>query len=848
MTNLKINGVEYDLVDGFLFNKIKGEELKSGTITIPFSDKLNLSPFDFVEITDERFGTEYFLIDTWVETTVSFNPLKYNYDINLIDETIKLQKVVMPNLTITQPISKTKKTISKKLDDYYNVYVKPQYPELELDNITLGNINEDSPEEEFNRPNAFEVFNTLLAKINSTVKIINNKICAVRLDDYGEEIDESKLYYNNDTQTIKDYANRLDFQVANGIAERDNFSTLSGITLRGGDNDAVFSDDNMVIKLEKPIYDFDSIAGVYVYFRYNYKNGESKGKAIANITDYIVEKSVYDTFLTSTKAGRLDNDKDDNGNIINRYKRNALYYVRGQDTIEGLNYSEKIIIGDSWIALYNILCNVTLNTDKNTLPDFEEWEVKDNVFFKVEYKTNDSYRGNVEKENKYNATLIDNQTEPQIDSRNFGKVEQDKLNRLGNKNQIITATYMRDEKIPQLGDYIGRYVLAQTEIVYYKDYCLFKGYLYKDFVRKNMFYGLNSKKRSTQISTESVIRNDIVNYNLSFILNKQNDKDNCDSLKRYVLYPLMMSDNADVIINGYDYSEFPKYAFIKTLNTSNDNIIKDDGWILLNTSTYSSGKSNIIHFQFKDNFSAGIRLTGNVDIKSNIFDKTVGGRKQEYVKYVDDYGEFYSLYFTIYSNKRKDFARIEEGADILEDIKPIADSLPLLSNEQANYLSTNANNLFGEKVVLYKDNRETTAISINLNYKDSENVIIGSFAENTGIGYHYIVRAGVYICYSTKYEYETGDEYGLGEMITDGSVSIDYTDGTKWLDYQENNVYPENAELDCLKLYMRNVDTSEWKSWGIVEASTNRLILGVNKGKEKTIPTKIYLKVEEKPY
>ena len=86
-------------------------------------------------------------------------------------------------------------------------------------------------------------------------------------------------------------------------------------------------------------------------------------------------------------------------------------------------------------------------------------------------------------------------------------------------------------------------------------------------------------------------------------------------------------------------------------------------------------------------------------------------------------------------------------------------------------------------------------------------------------------------------------------MITDGSVSIDYTNGNKWLEYQENGtVVPEGTELDCLSLYINGVDTSNWKSWGIVEASTNKLILGVNRGLEKTIPTKIYLKCTKKDY
>lgn len=831
MISCKINGVTYSIADGFIFRDKYTEELDSGVITIPFSDKLDLSPFDFVELTDERFSTITLLIDTWTEDVVSFNPLKYTYNISLISETIKLQKVVMPNLGITQPINATQKSIYGKLKDYYDVYISKQYPELSISTkLSALTRKEICPENLFNRPTSFEVYNTLLGKVNSIVKVKNHEIDYIRLDQYGKPIDESKLYYVNDTQNIQEYANRLDIQVNNGISNRDNFSTINGITLRGGEGEAVMNDDNMAIVLDKPIYDFDTIAGVYVYFRYNYKNGESKGKSIANITDYIVEKSVYDTYLTSNTAGRIEGKN---------YKRNALYYVRGSNKIEGLNYNEKQLIGDSWIALYNILVNVTQNADPNVLPDFDESKIKENVFFKVEYKTSESYRTNVVKDNKYNATLIDNQTETQVDAENFGNVEQDKLNRLGNKTKIITATYMKDEIIPELGDYIGDYVLAEREIVYYDDYALFKGYLYKDYVRKNMFYGLNSRKRSTQIDTESVVRNDIVNYELSFELDKQEDN-TYNELKRYILYPLALSDNGYVFENEFVYNEFPKYCFIRTFNVNGDILVKDGGFICLTPSTYASGKSNIIHFQFQDNFSSGIRLT----------DKVTGGRKQEYVKYVDDYGEFETIGFSFYSNKRKDFARIEEGAAILETIKPIADNLPLLTLEQANYISQNSNYLFGvANLELWKDNRETTALSINLNYKDSKNVIIGSFAENTGIAYHYISRSGVYICYSTTDEYEVGDNYGLGEMVTDGSVSIYYTDFMAFLQNQEEGFpIPSGTEFDNLQLYLRDVDTSKWKSWGIVEASTNRLILGVNKGEENTIPTKIYLKCTRKDY
>lgn len=819
MTNLKINGIKYDLADGFIINKKYTEELDSATITIPFSDKLNLSPFDFVEIEDERFGLMCFVVDTWVETTVSFNPLKYNYDINLVSETIKLQKIVMPNLTITHPIGKTPKKIWQKLEEYYLTYIYPQYNELEFD-LSIYNLIEDCPEEEFNRPTAFEVFNTLLGKVNGVVRVHNHKIGFLRLDQYGDKIDESKLYYNNDTQTIKDYADRLDVQVSNGITEKKNFASLSGITVRGGEGQAVVNDDNMLILLEKPIYDLSEEADVYVYIPYKdtvENNKEITGIARLRITDRIVEKAVYDTYKVSSSQIEVSSTA----------KRNNLYYVRGQNTIEGLNYNESTILGFSTnSALYNIIdSELGIQIGSTATPNFTEAEMRKNVYFRLEYKTNESFRFVVEKDNDYNATLIDNQTETQVDILNFGKVEQDKLNRLGNKNQIITATYMKDEPIPKLGDYIGRYVLAQTEVVYYKDYALFKGYLYKDFVRKNMFYGLNSKKRSTQISTESVIRNDVFNIDVTFQLERYG----YDPLIRYILMPLGMSglQNHSVMM-GYDYYEYPKYCVFEIYDENYESIL--DYRVLVTPSSFVCGKSNVIQFQMMDNYSAGIRVA----------DAVTGGNKQEYVKYTNDYGEFKGFNAYIYSNKRKDLVENATTIEELQSYRELLNDLPMLKNENANKIS--ANFLFEIGKSLYKDNRETTAISININYKDSENVIVGNFAKYTGIGYRYnIAYTNIGIMYSTTDDYERGDEYGVGVM--DDTLYLDFTAGSYWLSSNGTT-----NSLDNLSLYIKDKDISNWKSWAIVEKDTGKLILGINKGKEAKIPTTIYLKQETKEY
>lgn len=831
MIKCKINGIQHEINDGFILKDKYSEVLDSGVITIPFSDKLDLSPFDFVEIEDDRFGKRCFLIDTWTEDVVSFSPLKYNYNISLISETIKLQKVVMPNLAITQRLDSYKKDIWDVLGKYNDMYVYPQYPELSFDeNFRQFTYKVDCPESLFNRPTAFEVYNTLLAKKNAVVKVNDNKIGYIRLDKYGKKIDESKLYYVTDTQSIEDYANRLDTQVNNGISGINNVSSITGITVRGGETDSVLSDDNMSIVLDKPIYDLNKI---YVSFVVEDDSG-AQNLMEFDITDYVVEKNVYDTYLASN-SGSTITDKN--------YKRNALYYVRGSNTIEGLSYSEKyLVVGTSYVAIYNILMSlcIKLGGDANyLLPDFDESEVKNSVSFRIEYKTSESYRMNVVKDNKYNATLIDNQTETQVDSNNFGKVEQDKLNRLGNKAKIITGTYYKDEIIPELGDYIDNYILAEREIIYYDDYALFKGYLYKDYVRKNMFYGLNSKKRSTQIETESVVRNDVVNYDLYFDLEKQQDLENFEDLKRYVLSPIILSNSVLVksVYSKGEYEEFPKYAFIKIKGSGGYDIVPNYGYILLTPSTYYSGKSNIIHFQFKDNFSAGMRLTDGVSISGS----STGGRKQEYVKYVDNYGEFKGIETFFYSNKMGSY-RVD---------RITANDLPLLSIESANVISQNSNRLFSTGYLeLWKDNREITAISVNLNYRDSENVIIGTFAENTGIAFHDVIRENIAICYSEDYEYEKGDQYGFGNIVEDGTVTIDSTNADSWIDSQIHNTWfsHDEHEVDNIKLNLKNIDTSNWKSWAIIDKETNELILGVNKGKENSIPTKIYLKCNKKAY
>lgn len=837
MSKLYVNGIEHPLADGVIVNDKLSEELDSSVVTIPLSEKLDLSPYDFVKIEGDMIGEKHFVTNTWTDTTASFSPMRYTYNTSCISETIKLQKIVCPNLAISQPIGKKQKTIKEKIEEYYEVYIKPQYPELVLSQELLD-LTEDvvCPENLFSRPTMFEVFNIILAKLRCVVRIVNHSITYLRTDKLGQPIDESKLFYVNETQNINEYANRLDTQVSNAVSERDNYATISGITLRGGD-EALLNDDNMRIMLDKPIYDINDISSVFVYFKAKDSNG-NEGKVKADISEFIVPKAVYDTYLTSNRIG-LIREKN--------YKRNALYFNEGGNEILGLTYNEKSLVGESWIALYNILLNKVELVGEGATLSFDEADVRKNVMFSVVYKTNDSFRFNTQKENKYNATLIDNQSEEQVDAQIFGLVEQDKLNRLGNRQKIITATYRKGERIPELSDYIGEYVLAEREIVYYDDYALFKGYLYKNYVRKNMFYGLNSKKRFNQIAQESVIRNDVDNYDITFQFEEY--ENNNKFLARYLLTPIAFSDYPNLVLEGKNYNEFPKYCTLIFFDENGNRTNNND--ILVTPSTYVVGKSNVIHFELKDNYSAGMNVNGeDLTIKEIIGQvsstkldvvKEIGGKAQNYVKYVDDYGEFKTLSYGIFTNFKDDFVEAMTGANAIDVYKPIADKFPEL--HASDYPLMKWHKIMNNEKVLYKDNRETTAMTINLNFKNNgEDIIIGSFPAYTGVAYHQNITPA-YICYSTEEEYIEGDTEGLGVMVTDDTVSIDYEDAVNWI----NDNTPYGPAFDKLSLYLEDVNTSNWKSWGIVTPN-NELLIGVNKGEKETIPTTIYMKIENKTY
>lgn len=499
-----INGTKYNVEDGVNLNDKATEELDTLTFRLTNTQYLQLEPFMDVVVYFKNNTTKSFIVNTWVDEVATFSGLK-NYTISCISETKKLERVALPNMTITQPLGLSDAN-KRKYDLYIErvmKYVKKVYPELLLDyNLKTKLSNVIAVEEQFNSPNSKEYFNSILEKITSIVKVENGAISCFDLSSKGNAIDESKVLFSNEAQTIEDYYSDIVTDVQ-GVQSEDSTVITELVGVRSPEN-AVVTYDNAVVQLS---HNINYLKEVIVWVRYKNESKTQGYRIYGNQYKFIKEKAEYDLLKTSNKL--VDTD-------INLKRRN-LYFTRGKNTIEGLNYTEKswfIGLSSMTTAIENIISYI--NND-NGYEIYFDGDIRD-LKFEVTYSALDDVSTKFEKNTTTKSVIRDNQTNSYVDLDKFAKTEQEKINRLGNPTLEINARYYNLADVPALMDYIGDYVLAEREIVYHRHYIDFKGVLYKDYVKKNLFYGVNAKKRSynLMLGKDAVTRKEVTKLTYEF--------------------------------------------------------------------------------------------------------------------------------------------------------------------------------------------------------------------------------------------------------------------------------------------------------------------------------------------
>ena len=812
MRTITINNIDYTkhLINGYVTNETLTEELDSANIILTCLPKTNFDPFNKVVI-NENGNYYYFVVDTYVETKISNHHELYEYNMHLISETKVLERFILPNLKITKPkYDSSIKKLGNYLDFILLHYVRPKYY-MELDATLKAELNEyQAPEWAWASPSVKQVFNDLLQSIDKPklVKVKDGIVSAVELSVKGQEIVINKgEIADNNYQASKDYVNHLVIDTKNIIPTSTNVMTAPVVSFRSNDKAYLTNEELELYLANARIEKVDKLL-VTLTTKFTRKSDGVKGDETIDIdlTKYIVEETIYNQLLTNERLYHF-------------------YYSRGGNTIKGFTYSLKVFGFDATTAI-NTLLIYEINELNNRISstgkyDYFVGDLRDLKFTCWFENIGESrikiYRDELK---NHDFALVDNQTSSFINTLAFMQAEREKINRLGNDIRTITWMIKDYDAIPKLNDYIGDYYLASKETAHFGDYYIVKGTLSKDFIQKNLYYGLQSRTRFTnfEMANNSVLRNENLVTNLYFTT--ENTKPSGTSNRKLVNY---IARNYSNYINGVG-EDFSKG--IKQIQATSTFADRDYKTYFLQPSIYSFDYGVIISLRYYDNINVGMKID-----KENI----VLGMKfnQKYVSYVDENGELTSVKFELFSRYSTKY-RSSGNAYNYDEVYEYPDFIDDYVDEK--YLE------FTIIDSIYKDNGEILQYDLQFNFIGKDDVVLG-----TAIGRYNAIadlssqssktnsREDATNLTNLKIYYSTNERYNKGDTSPKGTynsaLKLDATTMIKWQSGILENAIKVSTYSNGQYL---NVDTSTWKSWCIA-TENDELIMAVNRNETTNI-------------
>ena len=630
--------------------KIKSSELDSVSLTLPHVEELNLHFKDKIIIENKKY-----YCGSFKKEQATKNGL-FNYIIALISPTIALEDYILPNRTITALIEN-----KRNLDYYFEKYLEEYAPNITLDEAFKTKLAMlEAYEEQFPCLNLREVFNKMLEPYGLVCKMDDyNVLSYLDLNDDTDELDINDFNFIERENSFDEYASCLQMNVENAISSNYNVSE-KGVTIKS--NEAVVNDSNMIIPTKEAIYD---ISKVYCICEITtvVDSVSTTDLYSLDITNYIIEKSIYDT----KKVSALVTEKGP------EYKRNYLYFNHDSKNIEGLTYQESTWFAGvkTEIALTNVL-NLAAERFIDNFA-YINTKVRD-LIFDIEYKAKQSINVKFFKDYYTNErTLVDNQTSSYVDIDKLSKSEKEKVNRCGNEKLHIGGRF---SYIPSINSRIGDYKTTQLTAIYENGYYNVDMYLFKNFTRQNQAQALSQQIRYTQIDTSSNAVTRIENTVINAIVTTEESISNLGNA--------LLLDK-------------PLYIY----KTFSNNVLLSSNIVF--PSKQKMDCSLILGFKMEDNFSSGLCIGST---------RETDGYGLEKVPYVDENGECEEVSFLIFDG----FPVVNKGNFA---------SYTALARNFPRYEITNEVLKFGlELMPRYKDNREILGETIQINIKPANDKII----------------------------------------------------------------------------------------------------------------------------
>lgn len=861
-SKVKINDILYNLADGSIYRDYYNETLNNGVAMLAQISQLVIEPFDEFEISfdyNEQTGIgtwlKFFVLDIQ-EEVASFLPPLYNYTIVYVSRTIILQKIILPNISVTQRIrtDATKITIYDKINQYVDMYgpktksvssYSNTYPiSTRLMNKT-NNVN--CHEFTLQQPMLFDALNVLLSPLNCIITINQSgELDYIDLTQTGASLVKSSFNEVVSTQMGMEYVSDLQTEINNALTDvNDMVTETAWISPRQLDS-AFMTNQEVTFYTQLPIYKI-----VEVKLNVPYKTGgalanPNAAELILDLTPVTVEYDRYILLKNENISGAFDEG----------YKKFYIYYKLGEKSINGLFANVEWYSVRTFINIYFALTQWLYTGGEwwwNGEDGFDVGVDYRNTTMQIKYIPLTSTKLSSSKllPSKHKITMPNNQETSFVDVKRFGVFNEQNANRLGNPELTAVKRYNSFASIPALGDKIDDYILASREVAVYDGFVNFKGSFYKDYVQKTLYTGINARRRMWAIakSEEAIERSDLHKIYCEFgFTNKldvgMDDLSVTTSRNTYTSY-LMGRFGFSASSNEYTTgSTKSKIVGGTMLFTYADNTTSNE--VFGEIAMYQAGRSVLTTMTLEDNSNAGLEV-----VRNNTFGEP--GALQNIVRYVDNNGEFVKVRVLLLDEISNGLDLVYTGGTFNRTYDnavlgttgtysmPYYETYQQYETSVANkswklpkvftdmYASTNIM-LSIQNWYIYKDSREKTRLTIQNEFcSQNKNIIVTPMmAKYCGLTMPKNKQVNLRLYYSTTQKYSMNDTIAKGTKYA-SAIPVSVT----------NNVLSLTTAVTNLFAF---VGLSSIQSWAIVN-QLDEIIIAVNKVDNNNINTSVYLNV-----
>lgn len=640
---------------------------------------------------------EYADLNLYGDVTTKYFDIRYDFEVVEQFTQIKQQKRTITN-------------VIEKLLYLAEIQRKGNYSRFSLNNEQALKYNEiEAPEMSITNSTLREALNVVGGYIHAEARLEDGVIYFDEYSTNENAVINKKPVVESSSQSIEQFCSEIESNAQNLIPDdkEQNGNIVEPylfgyITPRAETGKVEVTDATAFISTKYPIHKLIKLEMGYL--------PDDVSHPVGDITDYVVEKTVYDILSSYT-----DNPKEQS-------KAYHIYWQQGQKGIRGLIWEKESAISQALErdAITNII-NDKLGTNYNDLTNITN--ITD-LQFRITYMPIINARVKQVKTRLNSKKLINayNQSAYKISSTQYGENMKGVVARLGNIEKTQTYVYNKGEELPKLASKVDEdYVISAIKIDKQHNHNKVTLGLSKKFNRQNQFVGISNEQRFYEISEKNAIERYSI-YEDFAVLSRNGIEIEPAEKDRAIITDSMLSKIRQYLLGFFYYDEISQVVVeLQNADGTQASEVKE---ISLPVISYSFGNSACYSFEFENNYGAGSYIAYETD---------EGKKLQMELRYPNQLGEFEFMGVKFYKSKYYFADGDGSGSpNNYTDALQMGLNLPKLVVPEGTdefYPDIDTGN---HPLRIKKDNRENIHFSYQIHcVTDDDNIIIGSALSKT---------------------------------------------------------------------------------------------------------------------